>query len=113
MVKDWSELTNYIKNERLGYLDINEIIDIMRDEYGFTLDKIQAQEESNYFEIGFGNYNSDTLQSVVIVGIGDLLHGWFIDHITYTYEEKYEDGSSSFTSDYIYGAARHITINME
>ena len=105
MVKDWSELTNYIKNERLGYLNINEIIDIMRDEYGFTLDKIQAQEESNYFEIKFENYNSDELEGITIIGIGDLLHGWFIDRIIYNYEDT---ENCYIGSKIIYGATKTI-----
>ena len=72
--KDWSMLLNFVKGNTMQPIDIMDIIEIMMDEYGFTLDTIQPQEgNSRYFEVGFSDYNSKTMQNRVIVGTGDLV----------------------------------------
>ena len=110
MSKDWSMLLNFVKGNTMQPIDIMDIIEIMMDEYGFTLDTIQPQEgNSRYFEVGFSDYNSKTMQNIVIVGTGDLVYSWDIDRIIYTHEETYEDGSGSFISDIIYGLVKTIT----
>ena len=114
MIKDWSKLLNLLPKElqvdefnrplKRGD-DINQIIELMRDEYGFVVTNIKYgtkfNEEVDYNEYQL-EFTNDDEERVRIFMYGENLNDLGIYSICYTYSMPIDNNHTRYSCDAIY-----------
>lgn len=115
MIKDWSKLVNLLPKEikvdefnrplKRGD-DINPIIELMRDEYGFVVTAIKHGTEVNGEEVDYNKYQleftNDDEEQVTIYMYGKNLNDLGIYSITYIYSMPIDNTHTRYSCDNIY-----------
>ena len=118
MIKDWSKLLNLLPEEIQvdefnrpldRGVNINQIIELMSDEYGFRVSNIkygtkfssedETEVDYNIFKLYFIN---DDEEQVEIYMYGENLNNIGITNIAYTYTLDLDNNCTRIISDYIY-----------
>ena len=122
MIKDWSKLLNLLPEEiqvdefnrplERG-ADINKIIELMSNEYGFRVSNIKYGTALNGKDVDYNNYQiwftNDDEEQVEIYMYGENLNNIGITNIAYTYTLDLDNNCTRIISDYIYQPIGIIT----
>lgn len=115
MIKDWSKLLNLLPKEievdEFNHpvdrgVDINQIIDLMSDEYSFRVSDIKHGIAFNDEEVDYNKYQlwftNDDEEQVVIYMYGENLNDLGITNICYIYSMPIDNNHTRYISDAIY-----------
>lgn len=115
MIKDWSKLVNLLPKEiqvdefnrplKRGD-DINKIIELMSDEYGFVVTNIKHGTEFDSEEVDYNKYQieftNDDEEQIKIYMYGENLNNLGIYDICYTYSMPIDNIHTRYICDTIY-----------